>query len=87
MINAIVPVALGGRYQNVTGTTIKAIVPSDSTPVGPCVQIVVGGAGNLSLVMWDGTTQVIPVVAGQTVVASPKFIAAATTATGLFIVF
>jgi hypothetical protein len=84
MSQAFVPVAMGGRFQDVTATTVAPIATSDLLPIGPCSTISVGGAGNLVLGMWDGSTVTIPVVAGQELQVSPKLVKTATTATNLF---
>lgn len=75
-ITAVVPVNQGGRWQNQTATKLFAVVPSDTVPVGPIAQIIVTVGGNLPMIMWDGTTQTLAVVAGEVIQLSPKIIKA-----------
>lgn len=81
LVQSIAPVNFGGRYQQLTGTVVFAVAPSDTVPVGPVSQIIVTVGGNLVLGMWDGTTVTLATVAGEVLFLSPKLIKAATTGT------
>jgi hypothetical protein len=63
----------------------KAVTPNDTTTIGGCRGLYVGGAGNLTLDFADGTTNVLfsGVPAGTVLPIAPLRVKAATTATGI----
>lgn len=63
--------------------TARAVVPSDTTTIGGCRSLWVGGAGALTLDFADGTTNVVisGIPAGTLVPVGPLKVKAATTAT------
>ena len=63
--------------------TAKAVTPSDTTTIGGCRSLWVGGAGDVTLDFADGTTNVVfsAVPAGQLLPVAPLKVKAATTAT------
>jgi len=75
--------ALG--FADDTAVHAVAITPSDSNGIGgPCMRILVGGAGTISLVTEGGETVSLTVVAGQELkLRATKVNATGTTATGL----
>jgi hypothetical protein len=69
--------------------SVQAVTPSDTAPlpVG-CKSLWVGGAGNVVVTMWDGTTATFTAVpAGTRLPVSPKLVNAATTATAITALF
>lgn len=64
-------------------TSLQAVTPSDSTVLQQgCKGLWVGGAGDVAVTMWDGTTATFKAVpAGTRLPVSPKLVNAATTAT------
>lgn len=76
MQNSILPVSLGGRYQTVSGLQVRIVSPSDSVALGPCAQLFFTAAGNVTVKNWDGTTTLIPAVAGMSLPLSPEFVMA-----------
>ena len=83
-VQSIAPVNMGGRYQQSTGISLFAIVPSDTIPVGPLSQIIVTVAGNIAFQMWDGTTPTLAVVIGEVLFISPRLIKSTGTTATLF---
>jgi hypothetical protein len=71
------------------GTTARAVTPSDSTTIGGCRALWIGGAGNLTLDFADGTTNVVitGVNAGQLIPIGPLRVKAATTATNIVAIY
>lgn len=65
--------------------TAKAVTPSDTTTIGGCRGLYVGGAGNLTLDFADGTTNILfsAVPAGTVLPVAPLKVKAATTATSI----
>lgn len=63
--------------------TARAVVPSDTTGIGGCRGIWVGGAGNLTCDFADGANNVLisGIPAGTLLPISPLRVKAATTAT------
>ena len=66
-------------------TVGKAVTASDTTIIGGCRGLWVGGAGNLTLDFADGTTNVViaSVPAGTLLPIAPLRVKAATTATNI----
>jgi hypothetical protein len=64
-------------------TTARAVTPSDSTTLGGCRALWVGGAGNLTLDFADGATNILMsgVPAGTLLPTAVLRVKAATTAT------
>jgi hypothetical protein len=64
-------------------TTARAVTPSDSTTLGGCRALWVGGAGNLTLDFADGATNILMsgVPAGTLLPVAVLKVKAATTAT------
>lgn len=65
--------------------TAKAVVTSDTTTIGGCRALWVGGAGNLTLDFADGSNNVVitGVPAGTLLPIAPLRVKAATTATSI----
>jgi hypothetical protein len=65
--------------------TARAVTPSDTTTIGGCRGLWVGGAGNLTLDFADGTNNVViaSVPAGTLLPIAPLRVKAATTATNI----
>jgi hypothetical protein len=77
-------------FLSAPGTMLRAITPADGValPLGVCKALIVGGAGNLSVVAEDDVAAVtIPVQAGQVVPVRIKFVQAATSATGIVAIY
>lgn len=69
--------------------SVQAVTPSDTAalPAG-CKGLWIGGAGNVVVTMWDGTTATFSAVpAGTSLPVSPKLVKAATTATLIIALF
>jgi hypothetical protein len=65
--------------------TAKAVTPSDTTTIGGCRALWVGGAGNLTLDFPDGSNNVpiVGVPAGTLLPIAPLRVKVATTATSI----
>jgi hypothetical protein len=65
--------------------TARAVTPSDTTTIGGCRALWVGGAGNLTLDFSDGATNIVltAVPAGTLLPVAPLRVKAATTATSI----
>ena len=65
--------------------TARAVTPSDTTTIGGCRAIWVGGAGNLTLDFSDGATNIVisAIPAGTLLPIAPLRVKAATTATSI----
>lgn len=67
---------------NPLGYTARAVTPSDTTLIGGCRALYIGGAGNLTLDFPDASNVVFTAVpVGTTLCVSPLRVKAATTAT------
>jgi hypothetical protein len=63
--------------------TAKAVTPNDTTTIGGCRGLYIGGAGNLTLDFADGSNNVVftAVPVGTLLPVAPLRVKAATTAT------
>lgn len=84
--------AIGRRWQGIGGAarvalsaaSVAAVTPSDTTVLANILFVTVTGAGNLAIVMPDGTTATFAVAANSKWDISPsKIMATGTTATGM----
>jgi hypothetical protein len=66
-------------------STAKVVTPSDTTTIGGCRGLYVGGAGNLTLDFADGATNIVfsGIPAGTVLPVAPFRVKAATTATSI----
>lgn len=64
---------------------VQAITPSDTVDLDPPVRgLLVGVAGNVSVLLYDGTTDILPVLAGVVYhLIIKRVLATDTTATGI----
>lgn len=69
--------------------SVSAVTPSNTAPLSRgCTGIWIGGTGNVSVTMWDGSTATFTAVpAGTLLPVSPMLLNASTTATGLVALF